>query len=110
MLRLQTKKPWAIDVSYFTPVATPLYLTGIVVDVSSQGQGLGRAALDDGAGVARAWPADAIRLDAYALAAGAGEFYRKCGYADRGRVVYRGNPLLYFEQLLSSATPGRRTD
>ena len=43
--------------------------------------------------------AHAIRLDAYAGAAGAGEFYARCGYALRGRVVYRGNPLRYYEML-----------
>ena len=31
---------------------------------------------------------------------GAGDFYRKCGFASRGRVVYKGTPLLYFELLL----------
>jgi hypothetical protein len=30
-LRLPTKKPWAIDVSYFTPVKKPLYLVGMAV-------------------------------------------------------------------------------
>ena len=50
--------------------------------------------------VAAAWPADAIRLDAYDHAAGAGPFYAKCGFRERGRVVYRGNPLAYYELLL----------
>lgn len=101
VLRLQTKKPWAIDTAYFTPVECPLYLTGMAVAVSEQGQGWGRAALEDACAIARAWPADAIRLDAYDAAAGAGAFYAKCGYTDRGHVVYRGDPLIYFELLLS---------
>lgn len=100
LLRLQTKKPWAIDVSYFTTVRRALYLTGLVVDVKQQGSGLGRQALEDAADVARAWPADAIRLDAYDATAGAGEFYRRCGYIERGRVTYRGVPLVYFERVL----------
>lgn len=50
--------------------------------------------------VAAAWPADAIRLDAYDAEAGAGAFYEKCGYRQRGRVVYRGDPLVYYELLL----------
>ena len=29
--------------------------------------------------------------------AGAGEFYRKCGYTHVGGKSYRGVPLLYFE-------------
>jgi GNAT superfamily N-acetyltransferase len=100
VLRLATKKPWAIDVSYFTPVARPLYLTGLAVAVGQQGQGLGRMALDDACAVARAWPADAIRLDAYDADAGAGPFYAGCGFEERSRVVYRGDPLIYYELLL----------
>lgn len=100
VLRLATKKPWAIDVAYFTPVARPLYLTGMAVSVAHQRQGLGRQALEDAVAVARAWPADAIRLDAYDAKAGAGGFYAACGFRERGRVVYRDDPLVYFELLL----------
>lgn len=100
VLRLATKKPWAIDVSYFTPVKRPLYLTGMAVSVAHQGQGLGRLALEDARCVAAEWPADAIRLDAYDHAAGAGPFYEKCGFTERGRVVYKGDPLVYYELLL----------
>ncbi len=99
VLRLATKKPWAIDVSYFTPVKRPLYLTGLAVSVAHQGQGLGRLAIEDSFATARSWPADAIHLDAYDAEAGACEFYTKCGFNDRGRVVYKGNPLAYFEYL-----------
>jgi len=98
VLRLQTKKPWAIDVAYFTPVRRALYLTGLVVDSKQQGAGLGRQALEDAVEIARAWPAEAIRLDAYDAAAGAGDFYRRCGYVERGRVTYRNVPLIYFER------------
>jgi GNAT superfamily N-acetyltransferase len=100
VLRLATKKPWAIDVAYFTPVERPLYLTGMAVSVAHQRQGLGRQALEDARAVAVEWPADAIRLDAYDASAGAGEYYAKCGYEERGRVVYKGNPLVYYELLL----------
>jgi GNAT superfamily N-acetyltransferase len=102
LLRLATKKPWAIDVSYFTPVKRPLYLTGMAVSVEHQGKGLGRSAIDDARQVARAWPADAIRLDAYNAEAGAGAFYTRCGFSERGRVVYKGDPLVYLELLLVS--------
>lgn len=101
VLRLAQKKPWAIDVSYFTPVKRPLYLTGMAVSVARQTKGLGREAMLDARRIALAWPADAIRLDAYDADAGAGEFYRKCGYAERGRVVYKGDPLRYYELLLT---------
>ena len=100
VLRLATKKPWAIDVSYFTPVRRPLYLTGMAVSVEHQGQGLGRMAVEDACTVARSWPADAIRLDAYDAPAGAADFYVRCGFRERGRLVYRGDPLVYYELLL----------
>ena len=100
VLRLATKKPWAIDVSYFTPVKRPLYLTGMAVSVAHQRTGLGRLALADAGAVARDWPADAIRLDAWDAEAGAGGFYAGCGYQERGHVVYKGSPLVYYEQLL----------
>lgn len=100
VLRLATKKPWSIDVAYFTPVKRPLYLTGMAVSVADQGKGLGRLALEDAKAVAAAWPAEAIRLDAYDAAAGAGAFYARCGYQERGRIVYRRDPLVYYELLL----------
>jgi hypothetical protein len=43
--------------------------------------------------IAERWPAQAIRLDAYDAAAGAGGFYATCGYRETGRV--RGTPLVY---------------
>jgi GNAT superfamily N-acetyltransferase len=100
VLRLATRKPWAIDAAYFTPVKRPLYLTGMAVSVAHQGQGLGRLALEDACAVAQAWPGDAVRLDAYEAEAGAGGFYAKCGLRERGRVIYKNDPLVYFEILL----------
>ena len=100
VVRLAKKKPWAIDISYFTPVKRPLYLTGLAVSVAHQGMGLGRLAMEDACEIAKAWPADAIRLDAYDSPAGAGDFYVKCGFKERGRVVYKGDPLVYYELLL----------
>jgi hypothetical protein len=50
--------------------------------------------------IAEEWPADAVRLDAYDANAGAGRFYARCGFTERGRVVYKGDPLVYFERLL----------
>jgi len=100
VLRLATKKPWAIDVAYFTPAQRPLYLTGMAVSVSHQRQGLGRAALQDARVVAVAWPADAIRLDAFDAPAGAGGFYERCGYEERAHVVYKDDALIYYELVL----------
>jgi hypothetical protein len=62
-------------------------------------------ALLDATKVAREWPADAIRLDAYDAPAGAGAFYARCGFSERGRVVYKGNPLVYYERVVASV-PG----
>ena len=100
-LRLATKKPWAIDAKYFADVSRPVYLLDMAVDPARQRQGIGRTMLQQASEVARMWPAGAIRLDAYDHAAGAGDFYLKCGYREVGRVVYRGVPLVYFEHLCS---------
>lgn len=56
--------------------------------------------MEDACRIAAAWPADAIRLDAYDAAAGAGPFYAKCRFLVRGHVVYKGDPLVYYELLL----------
>jgi GNAT superfamily N-acetyltransferase len=99
-LRLATKKPWAIDTSYFTDCKRPLYLTDMTVAPSSQRRGIGRLCVDAARELARTWPGDAIRLDAYDAVAGAGPFYQKCGFREVGRVTYRGTPLVYFEMLI----------
>lgn len=96
-LTLQSKKPWAIDVTHFSACRKALYLINMAVEPRRQRQGIGRRLLAAALVEARAYPADAIRLDAYDAPAGAGDFYRACGYAPRGTKVYRGVPLLYFE-------------
>jgi GNAT superfamily N-acetyltransferase len=100
-LRLATKKPWAIDVSYFTPVPSPLYLVGMAVHPRHQGKGVGRALVIEAAALARDWPGDAIRLDAWDAEAGAGAFYAKCGFRKVAHANYKGAPLVYFEMLIS---------
>lgn len=100
MLSLAKRKPWAIDPAYFTPCKTPLYLADMAVAPALQGQGIGRDCLVEARRIAAKHPAEAIRLDAYDSAAGAGAFYAKCGYREVGRVVYRRNPLVYFETLI----------
>jgi GNAT superfamily N-acetyltransferase len=99
-LGLTTKKPWAIDTSYFTECRKPLYLLAMAVDPAKQRQGIGRRCLEEAKEIAREWPADAIRLDAYDAEGGAGPFYAICGWSERGRVVYRKAPLIYYELLL----------
>jgi GNAT superfamily N-acetyltransferase len=101
--RLATKKPWAIDTTYFTECRRPLYLTNMAVLPELQRQGIGRRCLRHAEEVARGRSADAIRLDAYDHEAGAGEFYARCGFHDVGRIVYRSTPLVYYELLLRGA-------
>lgn len=98
--RLSTRKPWAIDRSYFTPCERPLYLTNMSVRPDYQRRGIGRMCIAEIVRIARAWPADAIRLDAYASPAGAGGFYARTGFRHVGDAVYRGVPLAYFEMIL----------
>jgi GNAT superfamily N-acetyltransferase len=99
-LQLATKKPWAIDRSYFSKCERPLYLLAMAVAPERQRQGIGRAMLEDVKRIAKAWRGDAIRLDAYDWPGGGGGFYAKCGYREKGHVTYRGAPLIYYELLL----------
>jgi GNAT superfamily N-acetyltransferase len=99
-LRLATKRPWAIDPGYFSSCGKPLYLTDMAVLPGLQRQGIGRRCMEYARTVAREWPADAIRLDAYDGPAGAGQFYAKCGFSERGHVTYRNTRLVYYEMLL----------
>lgn len=99
-LRLPTKKPWAIDRTYFTPVEKALYLINMAVAPSMQRRGIGRLLVAEAVKQGRAWSANAIRLDAFDADAGAGGFYAKCGFKERGRTSYRNAPLIYFEMVL----------
>ena len=101
--RLAAKRPWAIDPKYFTPSANALYMTDMAVSPRWQRVGIGRRCLDHAKAVAMESGADAIRLDAYDGPVGAGEFYAKCGFVERGRVSYRNTPLIYYELVLGSA-------
>ncbi len=101
-LQLQNKKPWSIDVSYFTPVSKAIYLKAMAVLPGLQRKGIGRLLLEEAAKQARNWPAEAIRLDAFDADAGAGGFYAKCGFLERGRRTYRETPLIYFEMILQT--------
>lgn len=96
-LTLQTKKPWAIDLASFTHCTKVLYLINMAVHPRRQRRGIGRALLQQASRAARQLSVDAIRLDAYDAPAGAGEFYRRCGYRQTGKKTYRGVPLVYFE-------------
>jgi GNAT superfamily N-acetyltransferase len=104
--RLATKKPWAIDTSHFTKCEKPVYLLAMAVVPARQGEGIGRECLEEAERIARKWPADATRLDAYDAEAGGGSFYQSCGYTEVGRASYRNVPLVYYELLLTKILPG----
>jgi predicted N-acetyltransferase YhbS len=99
---METKKPWAIDLRYFTPVAKAVYLHDVDVDPQFQRLGVGRQLLVHATTAAREWPVDAIRVDAYDGLSGGGPFYERCGFTEVGRTVYRGVPLIYFEFVMVS--------
>ena len=99
-LTLATKKPWAIDKKYFASSKRPLYLTSMAVHPDVQRRGIGRRCVEEARRIALGWPSDAIRLDAYDTAAGAGEFYRKVGFREAGHATYRTAPLIYYVMLL----------
>ena len=101
-LRMKTKKPWAIDLRYFTPVAKAVYLHDVDVDPLLQRSGIGCQLVERAKAIACEWPVGAIRLDAYDGPSGGGPFYRKCGFTEVGRAVYRGVPLVYFECVLQT--------
>ena len=99
-LTLVTKNPWAIDRRYFTQVKRPLYLISMAVDPGRHGTGIGRACIAEAVIICRNWPAESLCLDAYDTDAGAGDFYRKCGFTEVGRAQYRQTPLIYYEMLV----------
>jgi ribosomal protein S18 acetylase RimI-like enzyme len=101
-LKIGTRKPWAIDVSYFTAVKKPWYLTNMAVDPAHQGLGIGRRCVLEAVRLVRESGGDAIRLDAYDAVAGAGPFYEKCGFTERGRITYRITPLIDYERLVNA--------
>jgi len=104
-LRLANKKPWAIDVAYFTPVKKAIYLTNMAVAPKLQRQGVGSQLIQRAIAKAKSWPADAIRLDAFdatlGVPIGAGGFYASCGFRELAHVVYKKAPLIYYELVVS---------
>lgn len=99
-VRLITARPWAIDSSSFTPVASALYVLGLAVAPEARGQHVGSDLMEAAKDAARSWPIEALWLDAYDHIAGAGPFYLKCGFRKVGRTQYREVPLIYYEWLV----------
>jgi GNAT superfamily N-acetyltransferase len=72
----------------------------MAVEPGKQGKGVGRKCIAETRRIAKEMGRDVIRLDAFDCAAGAGEFYRKCGFAEVARAIYKGVPLVDFEMVL----------
>ena len=101
-VRLTSANSAAFDASAFTPVSSALYVLGLAVAPAARRLGVGRRLMDAAQAALPAWPADALWLDTYDGAAGAGPFYRRCGFREVGRTTLNGVPLIYFEWLPAS--------
>ena len=84
----------------FSPSKRPLYLTAMAVSPDEQRKGVGRMCIEEAQRIARESGFQVIRLDAFDCAAGAGDFYRKCGFTEVARVNYKGVPHIDFEIML----------
>jgi ribosomal protein S18 acetylase RimI-like enzyme len=102
-VRLAAARPLAFDSAAFTPVNQALYVLGLAVAPQMRNQGLGRALMDAAKEAASSSGVDALWLDAYDHAAGAGPFYEKCGFRHVGRTTLNDQPLFYYEWLAGSA-------
>ncbi|MFN8666099.1 MAG: GNAT family N-acetyltransferase [Gemmatimonadaceae bacterium] len=108
-LRLQGHRPRSIEIADFTPVRRPLYVVDVAVIPKGQRQGIGRALVEAAYREAIAWPGDSLRLDTYDDAAGAGDFYLRCGYRCVARHRFHDIPLAFFERVIPVASRRRAT-
>jgi GNAT superfamily N-acetyltransferase len=100
-LRLTERKIGFYRSDWFAnPNDDAFYLLDMAIDPNYQRSGIGRRAMALAEDLARSHGLKAIRLDAYGGLAGAGGFYRKCGY----RLVHLGEmqgvALEYYEKLV----------
>lgn len=102
-VRLVTALPGVIDTHAFTPVGKAFYVLGLAVAPGCRGRGIGSQLMEAAKDTARSRGAQALWLDAYDHAAGAGLFYMKCGFRQVGRTNYREVPLLWFEWLVAES-------
>jgi GNAT superfamily N-acetyltransferase len=85
---------------YAQPEDPALYLRSMSVDPALQGRGVGRRMMAEAEDLARRLGLKALRLDAYAHAAGAGGFYAACGYALVTSGVQDGVAFRFYEKRL----------
>jgi GNAT superfamily N-acetyltransferase len=96
-VRLVEARQWAIDSSAFTPASIALYVLGLATAPDHRRRGIGRALIEAAKAKARTWPAQALWLDAYDHPAGAGAFYRACGFREVGPGSHGELQLIFFE-------------
>lgn len=96
-VRLMQANQVLFDYRAFTRAETALYVIGLAVSPQARGQGVGRELMESAKAAARAWPAQALWLDTYENAAGAGRFYLKCGFRKVGTSTLHGSALSYYE-------------
>ena len=101
-VRLAVAQPWAIDSGSFTPVKSALYVLGLAVAPHARKLGIGRKLMEAAKETARMRPVQALWLDAYKHAAGAGPFYLACGFREVGPSTHGEVPLIYYEWLAES--------
>jgi GNAT superfamily N-acetyltransferase len=98
-VRLARALPWAFDSASFTAVETALYVLGLAVAPEARGHGVGGDLMEAAKAAARSWPADALWLDAYDHPAGAGAFYKECGFRAVGSGTRGDLTVIYYEWL-----------
>lgn len=99
--KLSSKAPGFFNLAQFAdPKASATYLTGMAIDPTFQRQRIGRWCMAWIESHALITGSKAVRLDAYDHAAGAGPFYERCGYSNRGPLVFNGVKLMLYEKEL----------
>ena len=99
-VRLITPNPHAFDARAFTPVTSALYVLGLAVSSEHRKRGVGRRLMAAASQAARDRRAQALWLDVYEHAAGAGAFYPRCGFRAVGPAPGCEPPLTFYEQSL----------
>jgi L-amino acid N-acyltransferase len=98
-VRLATPNVPAIEAGGFTAVDSALYMLGLAVAPNARERGIARALVEAAKEIVRGQSIQALWLDVYDHAAGAGPFYRKCGFRAVGGTRDGEVPLVYYEWL-----------
>jgi len=99
--KLDDKKIGFYRKAWFTRPDDPAaYLMNMAIAPERQREGIGRKTMVEIEGIVRRRALKALRFDAYDGPAGAGGFYRKCGYELMHKGTINGTALEYYEKLL----------